>query len=1431
MISALVIDLRVLVRSVVSKIRFRVIRDVASFFLFIVGTIVFCQGGSYAADGPSYIGDYSYSWANCASGGGGFSSEGAAVNDAGTVYSRPMNCPWSVTATDDWAQPGESRGICGGTSSPTYVMGVETSNAKNYNITYYAPNAACLNESIKGSYFLVSRNRTVCTSTQRYSSDKNGCVNITAINSYGNLKNNGPTCPHCGDPVHPGTGNSFQREADYVASVTSGLSFVRYYNSSPAGANASLTGAVGARWTHTYDSRLKVYSNTPKETCYIRQDNNRMYCDFVYPQSASPSVAVARPDGKVYRFSQAATGAWIPDADVSDRITATYDTDGVSILGWTYVSAQGDVTERYDAAGRLLTITNRAGLTQTLTYSDGTTNDTSVSRLPLSAPVCSNAQAQGVLAAGQLVCVTDNWGRQLQFEYDAQGRISKAIDPANQVYLYEYDGASGGCATYSASNPACAANNLTKVTYPDGRSRVYYYNEVAQINGGSACYGQTAYGNGFGSLPNAMTGLVDENGVRYASWAYDCMARVTTSVLAGNVNKVTLAHGSAAAGVYSSTTNTTNITYTYGDSSSPKSTSSISYGYKLVNGTTIPNYIGTNCIECGPVTAWSYDANGNVTSRKEWNNNATCYAYDLSRNLETTRIEGVDAYNSSCSAAWSATSLAAPLRKISTQWHATYRLPVKIAEPLKLTTYSYDATGNLLTKTEQATTDTTGIQGFNATATGASRSWSYTYNNVGQVLTAIDPLNNTTTYSYDSQGNLSTVTNAAGHVTTLSNYDAHGRVGRITDPNGLVVDLTYNPRGWLISKNVGGETTSYEYDGVGQLTLVTLPDDSFISYTYDDAHRLTGIADSLGNSISYTLDLRGNRTKELVKDATGMLARQVTRVFDSLSRLQQITYSGGQAAATSADAAGPIPATSITSLVVAPAQPNVTQSVALLSTVMGSTPTGTVSFNDGNAVLGSVELNNGAASIVVPPLPVGKHSLTATYSGDQQNKSSTSAPENFTVYAPTTTALTIEPSTPSLFQSATFTATVTGSNPGGTVTFKDGQTVLGTATLSNGVATFTTTISTAGARTYVAAYGGDSQNLPSASPATTTNINRLQSQLGWNYPAPPSSISAGTTIYLRVAVNPVPAVPQGISDQPLDNRNPVSGADGSFGTVTVKDGSTVVASATVLCNQTLMIPTNGNDYVTYTGCWATFPATVSLSNDQGAHTLTAEYSGNKIYLPSTLSAQVTVTPMVTSTTQLSCPNTSVIGIFIDCKVTVVTPAYQPYMNGQPVQVVESGTVLGSGTLSPWYQYDIFSYWQAPVRIPAGLSVGPHNLQGQYPGAAATAPSISDVFVHTVNGPAATQTNISCPPTAPVGADFSCTVTVSSSEVINFSGQTVQVMEGSTVVGSATISDATPWNALVRISGLGAGTHTLQGSYPGFTSAQPSVSPAVQMTVQ
>ncbi|MCK6410782.1 MAG: RHS repeat protein, partial [Thauera sp.] len=168
------------------------------------------------------------------------------------------------------------------------------------------------------------------------------------------------------------------------------------------------------------------------------------------------------------------------------------------------------------------------------------------------------------------------------------------------------------------------------------------------------------------------------------------------------------------------------------------------------------------------------------------------------------------------------------------------------------------------------TTDTNGSTGFAASVIGTPRTSTWTYNQYGQVLTADGPRTDaadTTTYTYydatdpdmGKRGQLASVTNALGQLTQITSYDLNGNPLTIIDPNGIVTTLTYDPRQRLTSRSVGNELTSYQYDGVGQLTQVTLPDNSRLNYTWDPAHRLTGISDSLGNQVIYTLDAMGNR--------------------------------------------------------------------------------------------------------------------------------------------------------------------------------------------------------------------------------------------------------------------------------------------------------------------------------------------------------------------------------------------------------------------------------------------------------------------------------------------------------------------------------------------------------------------------------------------
>ncbi len=139
-------------------------------------------------------------------------------------------------------------------------------------------------------------------------------------------------------------------------------------------------------------------------------------------------------------------------------------------------------------------------------------------------------------------------------------------------------------------------------------------------------------------------------------------------------------------------------------------------------------------------------------------------------------------------------------------------------------------------------------------------------------------------------------------------YYADGRLKKITDPNGLVTDYTYELRGWVntITVTDGSEVrvTDYDYDAAGQIDLVTLPNGVILDYAWTDAHLLDSITDNNGDKIDYSYDLRGNRTGEDLKAPNGTIKKSLTMAFDARNRLASLQQGSSVAASLNFDAVG-----------------------------------------------------------------------------------------------------------------------------------------------------------------------------------------------------------------------------------------------------------------------------------------------------------------------------------------------------------------------------------------------------------------------------------------------------------------------------------------------------------------------------------------------
>ena len=182
---------------------------------------------------------------------------------------------------------------------------------------------------------------------------------------------------------------------------------------------------------------------------------------------------------------------------------------------------------------------------------------------------------------------------------------------------------------------------------------------------------------------------------------------------------------------------------------------------------------------------------------------------------------------------------------------------------------------------------------------------------------------------------------------------------------------------------------------------------------------------------------------------------------------------------------------STTALASSPNPSTYRQAVTLIASITPATATGTVTFRDGATTLATRTLANGKAQLTTSTLTASTHSITAVYSGDTKLGGSTSPARAQTVKKAATTTKLVSSLNPSTKGTAvTFTATVSpAAGPTGTVTFKDGNTTLGTASLHTNThqATITKSSLALGAHSIKAIYNGTA-NFNSS---TSTTVNQL----------------------------------------------------------------------------------------------------------------------------------------------------------------------------------------------------------------------------------------------------------------------------------------------------------------------------------------------------
>ncbi len=568
-----------------------------------------------------------------------------------------------------------------------------------------------------------------------------------------------------GNPINFALGYKYQKETDYSGGV---LSFTRAYRSD----STWTSDIIGSHWRHNYDRVFNVVT-TP----------------------ATTSINITDSTGARTVFSLESDGSWLPyDQDITTQMESILS--GSTVVGYMYTT-NSDRREYFDTDGLLYRIEYEGGQALDLVYN----------------------------GIDLLANITNENGKSLAFTYNAGGKVASMVTPTG-TFTYYYDG----------------NGNLTTVTKPDTETRIYHYEDTNFIN--------------------AMTGITDEKGVRFATYGYNAGGYAISSKHAGDVGEYTFAYN---------TDGTTTVTNPLGKDTI--------YTFQTIHGVrkivNVEGQASTNCPAAGK--SYVYDERGFTESKTDWLGNITTYERDnLGSVTSLTQALGDGAE-----------------RTFDVTYITDTRLTDVVTEEGRTTDYNYDSddrvTSVTVTDTNTSETRTINYSYYSNTTDGNGNTVLGKLHTVDGARTDVSDIS---TYTYDGSLRLLKVSNAAGHEVEITSYDAANRPLKFENSNNVETTLVYDVMGRLASSTrasgtASAITTSYAYDENGNVTSITDPSGTVYSYVYDNAHRLTTIIDDLGNTIAYTYDDADNIILQEYKDTGATLTYTHSYVYDELSRIME----------------------------------------------------------------------------------------------------------------------------------------------------------------------------------------------------------------------------------------------------------------------------------------------------------------------------------------------------------------------------------------------------------------------------------------------------------------------------------------------------------------------------------------------------------------
>jgi RHS repeat-associated protein len=545
------------------------------------------------------------------------------------------------------------------------------------------------------------------------------------------------------------------------------------------------TNEAGLTVTNTRDKAEHHVSTSPDGTVVAMDLAADPRFAMLAPVVAKSTVTL--PSGLTRTTTNARTATL---SNSLDPLSLVSRTDTTTVDGRTW-------TRNYNVATRLETMTTPEGRISQVRYD--AKGRVAEMQYPDTLPISLSYDPQGRLLStvqgtrsttrtygldGLLASATDPLSQTTLFGRDLNGRVIAETRPDLEVTSFSYD----------------AEGKTVGVTPPGRDEHGMTYNNVDILSAYEPpLLGTVATPTTYSYNPDKMLEQVVQPGARVIDYTHDFAGRLeTTTFPTGVISR----EYDAATGQLAALRGPTGVDLAF------------EYDGKLMTSMTWSGAV-TGSVE------WAYDTSFRVVTETVNGAWSAAFAYDdddlllqagaltMFRDPESGRLTGTTA--GSVSDTWSYNDYGEP---------SAYAATVA-GNALLAFAYERDDLGRITKKTE--------------TRGGVSRVIDYGYDLAGRLETVTEDGELTESYGYDANGNRTSSMNSAGVVTAT--YDAQDRIETSGD---YVFGFTEN--GELASKldTSNGDLTTYEYDALGNLRGVVLPDGTEITYLVDGRGRRVG---------------------------------------------------------------------------------------------------------------------------------------------------------------------------------------------------------------------------------------------------------------------------------------------------------------------------------------------------------------------------------------------------------------------------------------------------------------------------------------------------------------------------------------------------------------------------------------------------------------